>query len=92
VQFSTDTSGTLTVVEYAEPPSVYDDVPGSTIAAMRICGSPAAENATAAVRLRVPRSELRGSDASALRLAHWVRGAGSCWTRPPPRRVRRRWC
>lgn len=77
VQFTTNTSGNLTVVEYGEPPSVYDDVPGSMITSWRMAGSPAVEDAMGTVHVAVSQSELRAVDAeaSALRITRRVDGS-----------------
>ncbi|WP_162991657.1 PKD domain-containing protein [Halostella salina] len=76
VQFTTNTSGNLSVIEYAEPPSLYDDVPGSMIAPWRMAGSSAFENSTGTVHVRVSQSELQTVDAdvSNLRITSRVDG------------------
>lgn len=76
VLFHSDTSGTLTVVEYATPTAAYSDVPGSVLVAFRISGSAVMENTTATVRTRVSREEIRAADvtASSARIAHRTDG------------------
>nr|WP_303648719.1 PKD domain-containing protein [Haloarchaeobius litoreus] len=80
VRFGADTEagGNLTVTVFATNASLPDGVPGRVLVPLRLTGSQAVENASATVRMRVPRAELRaaGANASAVRVAHH---AGGVW-------------
>ena len=69
-------NGTVTVTEFASSESVPSSLPGRSLVAFQVTGSPSVENASATVRTRVSQATLRaaGTNASAIRIAHHVDG------------------
>ncbi|MDS0260006.1 PKD domain-containing protein [Haloarcula sp. S1CR25-12] len=73
----TELRGTVTVTEFAGSDSVPSGVPGQPLAALQLTGSPSMTNATVTARMRLSRADLRasGTDAGAVRVAHYVDGS-----------------
>ncbi|MCO8267143.1 PKD domain-containing protein [Haloferax sp. AB510] len=78
IQFGADAEvrGNFTVVEFATSESVPKALPGQSLVAFQLTGSPPAENASATVQLQLPRADVRtaGAAATAIRVAHHANG------------------
>ncbi|WP_233194364.1 PKD domain-containing protein [Haloferax marisrubri] len=78
IQFGPDAEvrGNITVVEFATSESVPKALPGQSLVAFQLTGSPPAENASATVQLQLPRAAVRtaGATATAIRVAHHANG------------------